>query len=129
MTCTCKQAPRQSCFLYPHVFLFSPTVRIINRNTYTSGKKAAFYCGKANPIAEFVSPNEIRMLENAEMDAIRISIARDSDDRQVPGVFAWHVGDSGGSKIMKDGTARGTRQGQSGGYRVLKASHGETCRN
>jgi hypothetical protein len=111
------------------VFLFSPTVRIINRNTYTSGKKAAFYCGKANPIAEFVSPNEIRMLENAEMDAIRISIARDSDDRQVPGVFAWHVGDSGGSKIMKDGTARGTRQGQSGGYRVLKATHGDTAPN
>lgn len=100
------------------MFLFNPTVRIVNRNTYTSGKKAAFYCGKANPIAEFISVSEIRMLENAEMDAIRISLSRENSDRIVPGAFAWYVGDSGGSTLMKDAT------GYSGGTRLWNASHG-----
>lgn len=67
---------------------------------------------------------EIRMLEPAELDAVRRRIRNASDDREVVGHFVWYVGDSGGSAIMKTLSARGTKSGVSGGYRVFKASHG-----
>ena len=101
------------------MFLFNKTVSIINRGTYTSGKKAASYCGRA--IAEPVlvdgvpSRSQIRMLEKAELETLRPT-SRGYDP--VSGRFEWVVADSGGSRLMQQ------LEGISGGYRVLQAVHG-----
>lgn len=99
------------------MFLFNKTVKIINRGTYTSGKRAASYCGRL--LAEFVSAGEIRMLEAAELALLKQQMKssyREYDP--VTGKFTWLVADSGGSSLMKQYT------GISGGTRVLQASHG-----
>jgi hypothetical protein len=99
------------------VFSFDRTVTITNRGTFTSGRKAASYCGRG--LAEFVSSGQIRMLESAELEVIRSGRHIELADRDpVDGKFHWYVGDSGGSRLMKQLT------GISGGVRVYKAAHG-----
>jgi hypothetical protein len=102
------------------VFLFDKTVKIVNRDTYTSGKKAASYCGRrlAEPVDVNGTPSrsEIRMLEAAELAALKPHGGRGYDP--VRGNFEWFVGDSGGSNLMKQ------LEGISGGYRVFQAQHG-----
>lgn len=104
-------------------------VKIANRGSYTNHERALHYVMRRLAVVSLACAAtqrilEIRMLEESELAVERQRLRVVAEDLTVAGSFAWHVGDSGGSRIMKDGTARGTRPGQSGGYRVLKASHG-----
>lgn len=95
---------------------FAKFVKIVNRGSYTSAKKAYGYCvrGLAAPVAMDGIISEIRMLEAAEL-AMHRSSRREYD--AVSGKFEWFVGDSGGSRLMKE------YEGISGGYRVYQAEH------
>jgi hypothetical protein len=96
------------------VFLFDQIVRIINRpGKYTSGKRAASYCGRE--LAMYVSRSEIRMLEESELMllrqatlAARVNNSSTADDS---GKCNWYVGESGGSQYVRDlsGFANGWR--------------------
>jgi hypothetical protein len=97
---------------WPFVFTFSArNIAIVNRGTRTSGKKAASYCARG--LAEQLSPDSIRMLEPAEIALLQseIKYRRGLQDPK----FAWHVGTSGGSKLMHE------LEGVSGGVRLWKA--------
>ena len=87
---------------------FERVIRIINRNTYTSVKKARDYCRRG--LAEAVTAGEIRMLEEAELSMMRSAERDVSGDR-----YSWYVGDSGGSPMMKE------LHGVSVGIRMHKA--------
>lgn len=114
--------------LFPKI-MSKQFVKIANRSSYTNPERALHYVNRRLAVVSLICQAtnrilEIRMLEAAELAIERQRCRTAADDREVPGKFTWHVGDSGGSRMMKDGTARGTRAGQSGGYRVLKADHG-----
>lgn len=98
------------------MFLFDKIVRIINRNSYTNGKRAASYCGRG--LAVPVSRNEIAMLTAAELERVHRLMQRPEYD-PVKGAFEWFVGDSGGSALMRQ------YEGISGGTRVFKAQRGD----
>jgi len=100
------------------VFLFDKIVRISNRGQYTSGKRAASYCGRA--LAIQISRSEIQMLEAAELMLIRQE-RRHSRSQRTPEDLTqvhWYVGESGGSPFVRDlsGFAAGIRlwQGETG---------------
>lgn len=105
-------------------------VKITNRGAaYTSTERALHFVNR-QMAEEFVvcvltrRVLEIRMFETSELAAIRARVRTACEQRAVPGKFTWYVGDSGGSKIMKDGSGYRSRNAVSGGYRVLKAEHG-----
>jgi hypothetical protein len=101
--------------------------KIVNAGgRYTNPSKARAYVGRG--LAELISgtienPIEIRMLDEAELSFVR-SLMRKAAADPVTGEFSWHVGDSGGSQLMKMLTGRGTKPGVSGGYRVFQAKRG-----
>lgn len=99
-------------------------VKIVNRGSYTNSEKAMRYVERG--FAAVVSASdtgivrEIRMLEESELAIVRSSLrARQRDIDPVRGSFEWFVGDSGGSKLMKQ------YEGISGGTRVFQATHGQ----
>lgn len=98
---------------------FAKFVKIVNRDSYTSAKKAFGYCERmlAAPIQETGIITEIRMLETSELAMLRSHSRSERDP--VSGHFEWRVGDSGGSKLMK------AYEGISGGHRVFQAHRGE----
>jgi hypothetical protein len=102
-------------------------VIIVNRGTpespkYTNPKKALAYVARGLAAVEACSDNghltHIRMLEAAELAATKSALRRYSERDPVTGNFVWMVGDSGGSRLMKQ------YEGISGGTRVLMAEHG-----
>jgi hypothetical protein len=106
---------------FESITLSQSNVKILNSDRpYTSQRKASFYVKSGRAIWEDARTRmAIWFLPEGQL------IATMHEDRAVSGSFAWYVGDSGGSSLMKAGTARGTKAGVSGGYRVLKAQHGD----
>lgn len=93
-------------------------VRIENRNSYTSVRKAADYIRRGLATTIDGDPLRINMLDAAALLTLRSAMRADKRDYDpVTGAFAWYVGDSGGSQMMRD------YQGVSGGTRVYQANH------
>jgi hypothetical protein len=95
-------------------------VKIANRESYTSHKKAMTYVERGLAEVTSVTDNgrvtEIKMLDAAHI-ALSKTLNRSAVDRTVTGSFGWFNGESGGSSLMK------SLEGVSGGIRVKKARH------
>lgn len=100
-------------------------VQITNRKdgkAYTSQKRALLFVSRG--MAAVVTATDtgqithIRMLEAAELAVTKTLMRSTRVTDPVTGKFEWFVGDSGGSRLMRQ------YEGVSGGHRVFQATHG-----
>jgi hypothetical protein len=89
-------------------------VRIVNRpGKYTNMKRADYYVRRGLARVTYMSLSrriiEIAMLDAAELAVVRSQLTQERREKEPK--YAWYVGESGGSKLMRDyeGIGGGTR--------------------
>jgi len=114
-----KMQPSNTVRILAHTFKF-PTGEIRTvacDKPYTSRNRASHYVKNGTAKWEDERQETIYFLDPL--------ILLEKAEARRTGAHQWYVGDSGGSSLMKAGTARGRKAGVSGGYRVLQTRGGE----